>query len=178
MLIIVRKTQKNKLTTHAHNGVPRMKTMSVTLLRRVAPLFYSVVHALFESFLQCHHFQTPIREGKCYCPNCGEGLIYQWMVLRCNHCQARRPSRKILGQLVPQHRHCSQCGTQETTSITLSSPAYYQLDYAHLIRQNNVKPIVSLSSIVVWVNSWVDFSLLEHTDPSPIQALALLTDQE
>ena len=80
----------------------------------------------------CHHTRTPVHEGKCYCPDCGRGLIYQWIVLRCNACKTRRDSVYRFRRIVPQQRCCPQCGENTWRVERLDSPLYYQLHKARL----------------------------------------------
>lgn len=81
----------------------------------------------------CNHLRTTVNEGKCYCPDCGRGLIYNWVVLRCGGCQARLDSRTVLKQVLPLHRCCPQCGDSETQINRLESPSYFHLHKAQLM---------------------------------------------
>lgn len=81
----------------------------------------------------CRHWRTRIHEGKCYCPDCGRGLIFQWAVLRCLQCHRRVESRLWFGRIFPVQRCCPHCGHAEVQTDWLSTPAYFQLHKAQLV---------------------------------------------
>ena len=81
----------------------------------------------------CRHWRTHIHEGKCYCPDCGRGLIFQWAVLRCVQCHGRVESRLWFGRISPVQRCCVRCGHSEVQTDWLSAPAYFQLHKAQLV---------------------------------------------
>lgn len=87
----------------------------------------------FICVFRCNHFRTPVNEGKCYCPDCGRGLIYQWVVVRCEVCHQRMESRSFFRQVVPLQRCCAYCGEQGFRFDYLESPDYFQLHKAQLI---------------------------------------------
>ncbi len=85
--------------------------------------------------LFCNHSRTPASEGKCHCPDCGRGVVMQWVVLRCVGCNVRRDSRYMLRRLVPADRCCTHCGESGYRLDYLDSPAFYQLQKASLLVQ-------------------------------------------
>lgn len=90
------------------------------------------VHGSFKSIFFCNHARTPVNEGKCYCPDCGRGLIYQWVVIRCLQCQKRIESQTVLRQVLPACRCCPHCGESSFQAEYLESPSYFQLHKASL----------------------------------------------
>lgn len=90
---------------------------------------------LLKCCLTCNHLRTPVSEGKCYCPDCGQGLIYRWIILRCTECNLRRDSRYFLRQAVPAERCCLHCGSTAIRWDYLETPSYYQIHKARLIVQ-------------------------------------------
>ena len=86
----------------------------------------------FIKLFTCNHANTLVHEGKCYCPDCGNGLIYQWVILRCCECQTRRESRYQFRQVVPVQRCCLSCGAQNVRAEYLQNPSYFQLKQARL----------------------------------------------
>jgi hypothetical protein len=81
----------------------------------------------------CGHWRTPVNEGKCYCPDCGHGVIFQWVVVRCGTCRVRVDSRMWLRQVLPMQRCCPACGERAFQFDYLESPSYFQLHKAQLI---------------------------------------------
>lgn len=74
--------------------------------------------------LSCRHFRTPLFEGKCYCMDCGRGLLVSWQVSRCAHCR----------RLVPRDAsHCGGCGGCSFKREPLENPHGYQLRHAWLV---------------------------------------------
>lgn len=96
-------------------------------------LLVSTLFWLLKCVFSCNHLRTPVNEGKCYCPDCGRGLVYHWVVARCNACRVRLESRTVLRQVVPVQRCCPNCGGQSFRFDTLSAPSYFQLQKAQLM---------------------------------------------
>jgi hypothetical protein len=89
--------------------------------------------SLLRSLFSCNHARTEVHEGKCYCPDCGAGLIYRWVVLRCGECRTRRESRYRFRQVIPSQRCCTFCGSVTVLEEFLEDPAYFQLREARLM---------------------------------------------
>jgi hypothetical protein len=98
-------------------------------------LVFSLFCWILKRAFLCHHLRTTVNEGKCYCPDCGRGLVYHWVVLRCVGCQARLESRASLGQVTPLRRCCPHCGENQTRMDRLELPAYFHLHKAQLMVQ-------------------------------------------
>lgn len=90
---------------------------------------------LLKCVFSCNHLRTPVSEGKCYCPDCGRGILYQWVVIRCNACQSRRDSKTVFRKIIPKERHCLFCGESAFHCEYLESPAFFQLAKAWLVVQ-------------------------------------------
>jgi ribosomal protein S27AE len=88
---------------------------------------------IFKCLLTCGHRHTPVAEGKCYCPDCGKGVIYQWVVVRCTTCRVRVDSRILLRQIMPSSRCCPKCGEHSFQVEYLEAPSYFHLHKAQLI---------------------------------------------
>lgn len=104
-----------------------------------------MIQALLHSLFACNHAGTRVSEGKCYCPQCGSGLIYRWVVLRCRECNTRRESRYRFRRIVPAQRCCSLCGDTSVCLEYLENPDYYQLCRARLMVIAEEKPPFSLT---------------------------------
>lgn len=94
----------------------------------VGPLIQRVLKAMFA----CNHGNTHVVEGKTFCPDCGAGVVFRWVVLRCSGCNQRRPGRYRFRQVVPHERCCIDCGEAGYTTQTLDNPGFYQLRLAML----------------------------------------------
>lgn len=143
---------------------------------------------ILDSLFSCNHAGTPVHEGKCYCPDCGCGLIYRWVVLRCRECNTRRASRYRFRKIVPVQRCCALCGEREVFLETLENPAYFQLNHARLAIVYEERPPFHLGNWLrylmgepladyaiaaySWTLAWVENQLNTPTARQP--ALAFL----
>jgi uncharacterized protein (DUF983 family) len=105
---------------------------------RLCRILLHLLGWLARSVFACNHARTVVNEGKCYCPDCGRGLIYQWVVLRCTACGSRRESGYLLRQVIPRQRCCPHCGDSLWHLDILDSPSYFQLDQARLMVKEEV----------------------------------------
>ena len=110
-------------------------------MTRIGREYFELAEAYVLGFLrwcfQCRHARAPVAEGKCYCPDCGRGLIFRWRVLHCTGCNHRRETRYLLRQIVPLQTCCPFCGEAEVQLKTLVSPFYYQLKHARLVPEED-----------------------------------------
>lgn len=88
---------------------------------------------LLKCVFTCNHGRTAPKEGKCFCPDCGQGVIFQWVVMRCESCNHRADSRLLLRQLTPSQRCCANCGQASFYYDYLDDPSYFQLHRARLV---------------------------------------------
>lgn len=58
----------------------------------------------------CNHRNAPMHEGKVHCPDCGEGLVRRWMLVRCRQCDRRRVAGYQGRRIVPVEAQCPHCG--------------------------------------------------------------------
>lgn len=96
-------------------------------------ILWNTLTWLLKCVFTCNHAHTFPREGKCYCPDCGRGVIFQWVVMRCQACNHRTESHITLRQLTPSQRCCINCGQQSFYYDYLDNPSYFQLNRARLI---------------------------------------------
>jgi len=85
-----------------------------------------------KALLSCSHGNTRVVEGKTFCPDCGVGVVFRWVVLRCSGCHQRRPGRYWMRQVVPQERCCTYCGDANYETQVLENPSFYQIRHAML----------------------------------------------
>ena len=82
---------------------------------------------------RCRHVRAHWVQGKTFCPDCGNGLVFQWVLLRCVGCRQPRPSLLTHGEVVPKARCCIDCGEAKTTRELLAEPQYFQLPFVSLV---------------------------------------------
>lgn len=94
--------------------------------------FWTVVFSILQSLFTCSHARALGVEGKTYCPDCGKGVIFRWVVHRCVGCHQRRPTRYLFRNVVPLHQCCTFCGEEASERVYLSEPEFFQLRHALL----------------------------------------------
>jgi hypothetical protein len=103
--------------------------------------------------IRCTHPHLKLDEGKCYCPDCGDGLIFKWVFIRCNGCQHRRNSISFWEQIAPQHPFCPECGERGWHLQYLEQPEFFQLHSASLVllKEDSNKIKIRLDTVTAWV---------------------------
>jgi hypothetical protein len=114
-----------------------------------------ILNALFT----CSHGRARVVEGKTFCPDCGQGVIFKWVVLRCKGCNHRRPTRYLFRQVVPLEPCCTYCGEQEIRHEYLSEPEYFQLRYALLSFQAESQEDTLWDHCTFSISAWIKDSL-------------------
>jgi hypothetical protein len=94
----------------------------------------SVLNKCFTFVLACRHGSTRVVEGKTFCPDCGVGVVYEWVILKCKGCRQKRAARYWFNQVVPYQSCCSMCGEVACIEETHASLQFYQLSHALLIK--------------------------------------------
>lgn len=105
----------------------------MAISRRLILILLTMFGWLLKCIFSCNHLRTPVNEGKCYCPDCGRGLIYQWVIIRCAQCRLRLDGRTVLRQVAPARRCCAYCGERQFEYEYLIGPSYFQLNKAQLV---------------------------------------------
>lgn len=109
--------------------------------------------------LGCQHHHAPMVEGKTWCPDCGEGLLFEWVVFKCACCDQKRPGQYFFGQPKPQTRHCQGCGSTEYHTLVMDNPEYFQLRFALLRKTPENQITLSLPKIHVVIPASVRHQL-------------------
>lgn len=105
----------------------------------------------------CRHNHMPMHEGKCFCPDCGEGVVVRWAVLCCSGCDMRRSSRYLFRRLMPSEAYCTRCGEREISVRFLENPLYYQLRHARLVWQDEEDFLLARSHLSdALIRVWFD----------------------
>ena len=103
-----------------------------------------------QSIFTCNHARVSLAEGKSICPDCGQGVIVRWAVLRCRECNVRRAGRYLFRSLMPVDNYCTHCGEHETNVEYLESPEYYVLmNKAILVVQSEADYLQSMKDTLL-----------------------------
>jgi len=127
-----------------------------------------------QQWLGCKHTNAPMVEGKTWCPDCGEGLLFEWVLFRCTCCDQKRPGRYQFGKPVPQTRHCQGCGSAEYQTLVLENPEYFQLRHALLRKTPENQVSLSLPKIHVVIPQSVRHQLASIYEGSHRMSHALV----
>ncbi len=83
---------------------------------------------------QCHH-PNVVHSGQ-HCPDCGQGVVVQWIQTRCQRCETRRMPKKLAnGSITPAEKHCRFCGEQHYRVIKKPHIERYELPLSLLSRE-------------------------------------------
>ena len=89
----------------------------------------AVCWALLFRVLQCQHKRAQAVVGKTYCPDCGQGVVYEWWLLRCTGCQRYRKASWVVGMPWLEQYFCIECGHHACRIERYTEPPLYHLDH-------------------------------------------------
>ncbi len=116
----------------------------------IARQFANLLFAVFS----CNHARALATEGKTFCPDCGRGIVYRWVVLRCEGCHRRLESRYRFRQIEPMHCFCISCGEYGYRCEVLENPEFFQLQQALLLAEKEPLELDLWHSWhILWTNS-------------------------
>ena len=84
---------------------------------------------LFRISRKCtHEHVTPDRECG-YCPDCGKFIKNEWYITRCACCGVKLRAMIKNGEVVPQHKFCANCGSEEFIVEKLDQINFIDINY-------------------------------------------------
>lgn len=87
---------------------------------------------LFNFKRQCTHEKiTPDMETG-YCPDCGKLIRNDWYITRCSCCGVKLKTMASGGEIHPQNRYCTNCGSNEYTIEKLPKINFIDINFAVL----------------------------------------------
>lgn len=95
-------------------------------------MFMGWLNTVLSRLNGCFHYAAQPVVGKTYCPDCGQGIVYEWWLLRCSGCSHYRKARWVLGKLYLLQRFCVDCGHQGYLLERYTEPPIYHLDFVLL----------------------------------------------
>ncbi len=95
------------------------------------PLWQTLKQVL-QCLFTCPHSHVQVTEGKTYCPDCGQGVLFRWAVLKCGDCHQRRGAHYRFRQIMPDTRCCTGCGSARLEKQILIDPEFFQVRHALL----------------------------------------------
>lgn len=125
---------------------------------REMPILQTLVWGLVwlvEQISRCPHRQLYPGYGKFHCPDCGQGLVATWVILKCSGCTCRRNSKFMYGRVIPAENFCAACGTRETYLHHVAPSMGQPFPSAWLIWQDEVQYLAE-SQGTEPMRIWVD----------------------
>ncbi|MEW5819461.1 MAG: hypothetical protein AB1782_04665, partial [Cyanobacteriota bacterium] len=59
----------------------------------------------------CKHLKVnPFSPYDNFCPDCGERVLAQWYILKCENCLKKRNGYYIFNEYIPHEKFCKRCG--------------------------------------------------------------------
>jgi hypothetical protein len=130
---------------------------------------WQFIQAAIEDATTCRHTRVAMAEGTSYCPDCGCGVVYEWVTLRCNDCGRKRQGQYCYNEVVPADRCCRHCGEHQVRKEVMDEPDYFQMQWALLELQADD---YRQAAPTVVVQAWVEASTVQNSPTK--QPVALL----
>ncbi|MBR1617043.1 hypothetical protein IJ670_02720 [bacterium] len=73
----------------------------------------NILIKFIKSHYKCAHKHALLNSDVGYCPDCGEFLVKNYYLVRCARCDIKREAKIFFGQVMPQDKFCSNCGSSE-----------------------------------------------------------------
>jgi hypothetical protein len=128
----------------------------------IGTLLWEIMNTLFT----CSHARAHAVEGKTFCPDCGRGVIFRWVVLRCVGCGQRRPAGYLFRNVVPSETCCTFCGDIRIERQVLEEPEFFQLRYALLSFETDAEEPSIWCQVSACLKELVNLTWEELTRPS------------
>ena len=87
---------------------------------------------LFKLNRTCNHEKVLPNLESAYCPDCGKLIKNEWYISRCACCGVKLKTNMRNGEVFPQHKFCSNCGSSEYQIEKLDSINFIDINFAVL----------------------------------------------
>ncbi len=81
-----------------------------------------------------HEHVTPDRECG-YCPDCGKFIRNEWYITRCACCGVKLKTVIRNGLIVPQHKYCINCGSENFLVEKIGQINFIDINFAVLVKK-------------------------------------------
>lgn len=89
---------------------------------------------LFKITKTCKHEHVTPDKDCAYCPDCGQLIKNEWYITRCACCGVKLKTMTKNGQVIPQHRYCANCGSEDFRVEKLEQINFIDINFAALMR--------------------------------------------
>lgn len=90
---------------------------------------------LFNFKRACSHEKVSPNLDSAYCPDCGKLIENEWYITRCACCGVKLITNTRNGEVIPQNKFCSNCGSQEYVVEKIKKINFIDINYAVLIKK-------------------------------------------
>ena len=89
---------------------------------------------LFKISKKCTHGRITPDMEQGYCPDCGKLIKNEWYITRCKCCGVKMKAMVRDGEIAPQNRYCTNCGSHEYSVEKLERINFIDINFAALIQ--------------------------------------------
>ena len=113
----------------------------------------NVLIEFFKKRGKCSHKNALLTTNEGYCPDCGEYLVKKFYIIRCTHCEVKRLARLNWGEICPESRFCSNCGSESYYIEQLDNINFIDARYAICLKEVASKYKSLHCGFQVWVDN-------------------------
>ena len=84
---------------------------------------------------KCRHDHVTPDKNCGYCPDCGKFIRNEWYITRCECCGVKLKTIIKNGEILPQHRYCSNCGGESFCVEKVEQINFIDINFAVLIKR-------------------------------------------
>ncbi len=84
---------------------------------------------------KCRHDHVTPDKNCGYCPDCGKFIRNEWYITRCKCCGVKLKTIIKNGEILPQHRYCSNCGGESFCVEKVEQINFIDINFAVLIKR-------------------------------------------
>lgn len=102
--------------------------------------------------MKCTHEKINILSEKSYCPDCGALVENKWYICRCACCGVKRKAVLLFGNVVPEEKFCTNCGSKEFIVEEVKEINFIDINFATLKKEEVKQPLtVNFAPIQTWI---------------------------
>lgn len=104
---------------------------------------------LFKLNKTCNHEKVTPNVESAYCPDCGKLVKNEWYVTRCACCGVKLKTNLRNGDIFPQHKFCSNCGSSEYQVEKLDSINFIDINFA-VLKKTVIEDELKVNTTQCW----------------------------
>ena len=104
---------------------------------------------LFKIKKNCNHEKITPDLDCGYCPDCGRLIQNEWYITRCACCGVKLKANIKNGEIIPQNRYCTNCGSEEYIIGKLDKIDFININFA-VLEKRIVEEDLKVNTIQCW----------------------------